>query len=217
MCTTSHENITLLFAQYEVKRKMALICYVVLAILIFGCRVAIQLKRTGDHGLRVSTQLSSPIQKLATYLQMLALLAVLAIVILDCLSILKPHFEFAVIGTSVGLTLCAMGAAVTMVSQYQMGKSWRIGVDESEKTELVTHGMFSVSRNPIYFGMLMVGFGFIALVPHIFMVICFVLAYVGIDLQVRKIEEPHLKRVFGDAYQDYTKRISRYIPWVPRS
>ena len=196
---------------------MALVCYVVLAILIFGFRVAIQLKRTGDTGLRVWTQLSSPIQKVATYLQMFVLLAVLAIVIFDNLNILQPHFEFATIGTVIGLTLCALGATLTMVSQYQMGKSWRIGVDESEKTELVTHGMFSVSRNPIYFGMLVVGLGFIVLVPHIFMAVCSVLTFIGIDLQVRKIEEPHLKRVFGTEYVEYTKRINRYIPWVPRS
>ena len=195
---------------------MALICFVVLAILIFGFRVSVQFKRTGDSGLRVATQLSSPIQKVATYLQIFVLLAVLAIVILDSVSILKPHLEFATVGTAVGLTLCAIGAALTMVSQYQMGKSWRIGVDESEKTELVTNGMFSLSRNPIYFGMLVIGLGFVALVPHIFMVICFVLAFLGIDLQVCKIEEPHLKRVFGDEYVEYTKRINRYIPWVTR-
>ena len=195
---------------------MALICFVVLAMLIFGFRVLIQFKRTGDSGLRVATQMASPIAKFATYLQMIALLATVAIAILDSLNILQPHFEFAHFGTVVGMTLCVAGAALVMISQYQMGKSWRIGVDESEKTELVTHGMFSLSRNPIYFGMLVIGFGFIALVPHTLMVICFILAIIGIDLQVRKIEEPHLKRVFGDEYVEFTKRINRYIPWVPR-
>lgn len=196
---------------------MALVCYIVLTILIFGFRVAIQKKRTGDTGLRVSTQLSSPIQRVATYLQIFVLLATLAIVILESVGTLEPHFEFAVTGTVVGLALCAIGATCTMVSQYQMGKSWRIGVDETEKTELVTHGMFSLCRNPIYFGMLIVGLGFMVLVPHVFMVICSILAFIGIDLQVRKIEEPHLVRVFGDEYVEYTRRINRYVPWVPRS
>lgn len=196
---------------------MALICYIVLATLIFGFRVVIQLKRTGDSGLRVSTQLSSPIEKVATYLQIFVLLATLAIVILDSSSILEPHFEFGTIGIAVGLALCVVGAATTMVSQYQRGKSWRIGVDDSEKTELVMHGMFSLSRNPIYFGMLVVGLGFLVLVPHVAMLISYVLAYIGIDLQVRKIEEAHLKGVFGRAYEEYTRRINRYVPWLPRS
>ena len=196
---------------------MALISYIALTVLIFGFRVAIQKKRTGDTGLRVSTQLSTPIQKVATYLQIFVLLAVLAIVILDSLGALKPHFKLATVGDIVGLILCAIGAALTMVSQYQMGKSWRIGVDETEKTELVTHGMFSFSRNPIYFGMLIVGLGFVVLFPHTFMVICFILAFIGIDLQVRKIEEPHLVRVFGDEYVEYIKNTNRYIPWISSS
>ena len=196
---------------------MALVCYIVLTMLVFGFRVAIQKKRTGDTGLRVSTQLSSPIQKVATYLQIFVLLAVLTIVILECLGTLEPHFEFAITGTIVGLLLCAIGAALTMVSQYQMGKSWRIGVDETEKTELVTHGMFCFCRNPIYFGMLLVGLGFMVLVPHVFMVISYILAFIGIDLQVRRIEEPHLVRVFGEEYEEYVRRTNRYIPWVPRS
>lgn len=196
---------------------MALLCYIVLTILVFGFRVAIQKKRTGDTGLRVSTQLSSPIQRVATYLQIFVLLAVLTIVILESLGTLEPHFEFAITGAIVGLLLCAFGAALTMVSQYQMGKSWRIGVDETEKTELVTHGMFCFSRNPIYFGMLLVGLGFVVLVPHVFMVVSYILAFIGIDLQVRRIEEPHLVRVFGEEYKDYTRKTNRYIPWVPRS
>ena len=197
---------------------MALICYVVLACLIFGFRVVIQLKRTGDTGLRVSTQLSSTVQKFATYLQIFVLLAVLVIVVLDSFGTLKHHFLITgVDGTIVGITLCAVGAALTMVSQYQMGKSWRIGVDESEETELVIRGMFTVCRNPIYLGMLVVGLGFMLLVPNFFMVVCFVLAFIGIDLQVRKIEEPYLSRVFGDEYVEYCKRTNRYFPWVPRS
>ncbi|MYD46543.1 MAG: isoprenylcysteine carboxylmethyltransferase family protein [Gammaproteobacteria bacterium] len=147
-----------MFAKIDID--LALISYVILTVLIFGFRVAIQKRRTGDTGLRVATQLSSPIQRVTTYFQIFVLLAVLTIAILESLGLLKPHFEFAIVGTSVGLTLCASGTTLTMDSQYQMGQSWRIGVDENEKTELVTHGMFSCSRNPIYFGMLIVGLGF---------------------------------------------------------
>ena len=42
----------------------------------------------------------------------------------------------------------------------QMGKSWRIGIDTENKTDLVEKGLFTVSRNPIFFGMRMALFGF---------------------------------------------------------
>ena len=37
------------------------------------------------------------------------------------------------------------------VAQYQMSNSWRVGIDENNKTELITKGLFSYSRNPIFF------------------------------------------------------------------
>ena len=196
---------------------LPLVCYVVLALLIFVFRIVVQKHRTGDSGLRVSTQLATPLQKLVTYLQILVLLAVLVIVILVSLDKLQPHFDLGTLGKILGVSLCGVGTAIVMISQLQMGKSWRIGVDASEKTELVSHGMFSVSRNPIYFGMMVVGLGFVALVPHYSMALCLVLAFVGVDLQARKIEEPHLRRVFGSAYAEYTKNVNRYIPWKKRS
>lgn len=176
-----------------------------------------QVKRTGDHGLRIASQLNSPIQKLATLIQVLVVVAVLAIVLLESLGILRPNLELGMLGSAVGLALCALGTAVTMVSQFQMGSSWRIGVDATEETELVTHGMFSFSRNPIYLGMLVIGLGFLFLVPHVFMLTCYVLAYIGIDLQVRKLEEPHLQRVFGEAYRNYTAGVGRYLPRIGRN
>jgi protein-S-isoprenylcysteine O-methyltransferase Ste14 len=42
-----------------------------------------------------------------------------------------------------------LGLAGSLLAQLAMGDSWRIGVDESEKTELVTAGPFAVVRNPI--------------------------------------------------------------------
>ena len=35
-----------------------------------------------------------------------------------------------------------------------MGRSWRIGVEEGERTDLVTGGPFAIVRNPIYASML---------------------------------------------------------------
>ncbi|WP_228435869.1 hypothetical protein [Chryseobacterium pennipullorum] len=37
-----------------------------------------------------------------------------------------------------------------VIAQLQMKDSWRIGIDEHMKTELVTSGLFQFSRNPIF-------------------------------------------------------------------
>jgi protein-S-isoprenylcysteine O-methyltransferase Ste14 len=37
---------------------------------------------------------------------------------------------------------------------------------------------------------------------------------IALELQVRGVEEPHLARVHGDAYLDYTARVGRFVPWL---
>ena len=47
-----------------------------------------------------------------------------------------------------------------------MGTSWRIGVDGSEKTELVTTGPFALARNPVFSAMIPGFLGLTLLVPN---------------------------------------------------
>jgi hypothetical protein len=49
-----------------------------------------------------------------------------------------------------GLFLLAVSFIWTLLAQAQMGNSWRIGIDANTKTPLVTHGIFGISRNPIF-------------------------------------------------------------------
>ena len=192
--------------------KLPLVCFVVCAVLVFGFRIALQYGRTRDHGLRLGRQSATLPGRAATAMQAVALFGVLALTVVDALDLLPGQLELGPVGAAAGAAVCALAVAVTMVSQYQMGDAWRIGVDASEKNELVTLGMFSLSRNPIYSGMLLLGIGFVMLVPHVLMALCGVLSYVGFDLQVRKVEEPYLRRIHGERYEAYCRRVGRYLP-----
>lgn len=46
-----------------------------------------------------------------------------------------------------GLGLAVIGLALVLAAQQAMGDSWRIGVDPSERTGLVTTGAFATVRN----------------------------------------------------------------------
>jgi protein-S-isoprenylcysteine O-methyltransferase Ste14 len=61
--------------------------------------------------------------------------------------------------SSFGLALAAAGVIATFIAQGAMGKSWRIGVDKSERTQPATEGLFSVVRNPIFTAMMLTSFG----------------------------------------------------------
>jgi len=115
-----------------------------------------------------------------------------------------------------GAVLTTLGIIGAWVSQVSMGHSWRVGVDQSEETTLVTEGLFSWVRNPIFSFILVSGVGLVALVPNAPAVLALVLTAVGIELQVRAVEEPYLSRVHGAAYEAYCSQTGRFFPGVGR-
>jgi protein-S-isoprenylcysteine O-methyltransferase Ste14 len=116
----------------------------------------------------------------------------------------------------VGAVVAVLGFLGTVVSQHMMGPSWRVGVNPEETTGLVTSGPFTVVRNPIFTATVMCFAGLTLLAPNVVALIGFVLALVAVELQVRVVEEPYLRRVHGDAYIGYGRRVGRFVPGLGR-
>lgn len=51
-----------------------------------------------------------------------------------------------------GLVLAAAGAFLFMTAMCAMRESWRAGIPEGKDTELVTEGIYKMSRNPAFLG-----------------------------------------------------------------
>jgi protein-S-isoprenylcysteine O-methyltransferase Ste14/Fe2+ or Zn2+ uptake regulation protein len=109
-----------------------------------------------------------------------------------------------------GMILCVISFLWTVVAQLQMGNSWRIGIDEKNKTTLVTTGLFSVSRNPIFFGMIVTLVGLFLLLPNAITLLVMTAGYMLIQIQTR-LEEEFLLRQHGQSYLDYRSSVRRYI------
>jgi protein-S-isoprenylcysteine O-methyltransferase Ste14 len=183
-------------------------------VVIVGVRAAVQAKRTGSHGLR-PTKLQEPRVKIVADAFWLIVTACFsgAVVLAwrDMLPfvITPPHI-------AVGIAVASLGLVLAFASQIAMGSAWRIGLDASEKTQLVTHGPFAIVRNPIYTSVLVFLVGLALLVPNALMLASVPLAIVGVQLQVRLVEEPHLTAVHGDAYREYARRVGRLLPLIGR-
>lgn len=93
---------------------------------------------------------------------------------------------------------------------FQMGVSWRVGIDDQQPNKLVTNGVFSISRNPIFFGLNGIIFSLFLIQPNIFNLVFVFMVILGIHLQVLK-EEKHLKDNYGKEYIEYTKKTKRYF------
>lgn len=108
----------------------------------------------------------------------------------------------------IGLLLVSLGW--TILAQIQMGNSWRIGIDEEKKTELVRSGVFGISRNPIFFGMIVTLIGFFLATPNAFTLLTLVLGSVLIQIQVR-LEEEFLTKTHGAEYEIFRKQVRRWL------
>ena len=113
-----------------------------------------------------------------------------------------------------GIVLFAVGLAATLAAQFAMGESWRIGVDEGERTDLVTEGPFSLARNPIFSAMLPTSLGLVLMVSSWVAILGFVALVLALELQVRVVEEPYLRRAHGTRYAEYARRVGRFVPGV---
>ena len=110
----------------------------------------------------------------------------------------------------IGWGLLVLSLILVWVAQSQMANSWRIGIDEKNKTELVTTGLFSFSRNPIFLGVMIANVGLLFIIPNAFTLLIVSLSTVSINTQIR-LEEDFLIRSHGENYRDYLKRVRRWL------
>jgi protein-S-isoprenylcysteine O-methyltransferase Ste14 len=127
---------------------------------------------------------------------------------------------FDVLDTSafavVGVALAALGIAGTLWAQLAMGDSWRIGVEKTERTDLVIGGLFGLVRNPIFTTMGVTAAGLALMVPNAVAVVGVIVLLIALELQVRVVEEPYLLSIHGDAFTRYASEVGRFLPAVGR-
>jgi protein-S-isoprenylcysteine O-methyltransferase Ste14 len=197
--------------------ELALACYALYGAIAFGLRVLLQLRATGSSGVR---GLSGSPGSLEWFAGLGLILGIVLAVIAAARQAegetepLEPLDATAF--QAAGIALFAVGLAATFYAQLAMGRSWRIGVDESERTELVTHGPFRLVRNPIYSAMLPALAGLALMAPNPLAFVALAILFTSLELQVRVVEEPHLLRVHGHEYAEYAARVGRFVPGVGR-
>jgi len=196
---------------------LALALYGVYLVVTFGLRTLIQVRRTGSTGFHGLGGRPGSAEWIAGVGFTVALLVGAAAPVLALLDLVEPFAGLDTTAVHVAGALLAVGGiAATFYAQVAMGSSWRIGVDEAERTELVTSGPFALVRNPIFAAMAPTGLGLTLLVPSWVAFVGLAGLIAALELQVRVAEEPYLRRVHGEAYAEYASRVGRFFPGVGR-
>lgn len=203
------------------RAQVALVLYVVVVAATFAVRTALQWRRYGDTGWRFHRTSGTGVVAQAVLVVGGGLLVAASIAALAAGAAHEPLGPAwltetgtapAAVSAGTGGVLIVGGAALAWVAQRQMGRSWRIGVDAAERTELVTGGLFRWVRNPIYSGMALCFAGAALLVPNVLAVAALVIGGIGLEIQVRRVEEPHLRATHGAAYLTWAATTGRFVP-----
>jgi protein-S-isoprenylcysteine O-methyltransferase Ste14 len=111
----------------------------------------------------------------------------------------------------IGAAVCIAATVATFSCWREMGKSWRIGIDPREKTQLVFTGAFRFVRHPIYALSILLITGTLATTPTLTMLGIALLHIVLLQIEARR-EEAYLLEKHGETYAEYCKRVGRFVP-----
>lgn len=121
----------------------------------------------------------------------------------------KPWFESRTLKL-IGAVCLTAGVALYAAGVWALGDAWRLGIDRDHPGPLTTHGIFSLSRNPIYvgIGLLMLGTALLQGRPVLFGL---TVAYALLIHWTIRREESFLNEHFDDEYQNYCAHVGRYL------
>ncbi len=113
-----------------------------------------------------------------------------------------------------GLALLIIGLIIMIVSQATLWRNYSSTVVIREDHQLITHGIYRFTRNPIYLGAIMaVCFGIPVYTSSLYGVLT-MLILIPIILNRIRMEEKLLTEEFGDAFQKYKETTKKLIPFI---
>ncbi len=110
----------------------------------------------------------------------------------------------------IGVVLTSLGCVLFVLAYVSFGDSWRMGFDVKNPGALVTTGVFSISRNPIYLFLDLWFMGTFLVNGTLGFLVFAILALVIQHWQILQ-EEAFLTNLYGQTYKDYLSRTGRYI------
>lgn len=116
-------------------------------------------------------------------------------------SIIISHF---------GLIITSIGVSFFILAMVFMKTSWRVGIDKSTETILVTSGLYKYSRNPAFVGMDLMFIGIAITHANVITMLLTILVIIILHLQILQ-EEMHMEEMFQKKYNEYAVKTPRYL------
>ncbi|MFW5773841.1 MAG: methyltransferase family protein, partial [Tangfeifania sp.] len=105
-----------------------------------------------------------------------------------------------------GAFLIVLSLILMALTLHHFKTSLRFGLNENNRGELVTNGIFAHSRNPFFLSVILYFLGTALVFPAWFFIGFAILAIVSIHLFILK-EEKFMQQHYGESYREYRKKV----------
>jgi len=125
----------------------------------------------------------------------------------------RTQFDLTSPTQLLGLVCIGVGVALLAACIFEFARSGRVTLSPVDAPRhLVVRGLYRYVRNPMYLSVTMIILGEAFMVHSVALVGYWAIWFVCANLFVIVYEEPTLRRTFGDEYEAYFKRVSRWLP-----
>ena len=112
-----------------------------------------------------------------------------------------------------GVALFIIGLIIMLVGQTTLWRNYSATVVIRENHQLITHGIYRFTRNPIYLGLIMAVTGLPVYVASLYGFLTS-LVLIPIIFNRIRLEEELLTEEFQDAFQKYKETTKKLIPFI---
>lgn len=144
------------------------------------------------------------------YIELILKIATYTIVIVEIISLFAVPSQQPRIFIISGSILGIIGNIIFAIAVFTMQDSWRAGIAENDKTQIITKGIYQFSRNPAFLGFDCVYIGFVLMFFNVPLLFFSIFAIIMLHLQILQ-EEQYLTKVFGETYINYKNKVCRYL------
>ena len=134
-------------------------------------------------------------------------------IVLSC----SGYVDFGKIGV-LNIPLKIVGIVLMAFSVYLFyGAHYKARLfDNVAENKLVTTGVYSIVRNPVYSAFLLFCTGAVCIANNVSLFVIPVICWAFMTVVLKLSEEKWLKVLYGDEYVQYCKRVNRCIPWFAK-
>lgn len=125
---------------------------------------------------------------------------------------LIPCIKFGVFksfGIIAGMLLIVMGLYLWIAANFKEKIT-----DSIKNNSLITTGVYSATRNPIYSAFFLVCCGLILVANNLLLFFIPVICWIYMTVLLKRTEEKWLLNLYGEEYRSYCKKVNRIIPWI---